>query len=43
MNGPGGHYTKLNKSDKYHMISVICGVKKKKKSIDLENKHDQNG
>ena len=31
MDGPGGHYTKLNKSDKYHMISVICGVKKKKK------------
>jgi len=28
MDGPGGYYTKWNKSekDKYHMISFICGL-----------------
>lgn len=31
MNGPGGPYAERNKSekDKYCMISVICGIKKR--------------
>ena len=31
MNGPRDYHTKLNKSnrDKYHIISVICGIWKK--------------
>ena len=34
MNGTSGYYAKCDKSekDKYHMISFICGVQKKKKS-----------
>ena len=38
MNGTSGYYAKCDKSekDKYHMISFICGVQKKKKNPDLK-------
>lgn len=37
MDGPPGHYAKWNHSheDKYHMISYMCNLKKKKKKTNL--------
>ena len=38
MNGISGYYAKCDKSekDKYHMISFICEIQKKKKNPDLK-------
>ena len=34
---PGGHYAKWNKSEKnkYCMVSLVCGILKKKKKVNL--------
>ena len=29
MDGPGGYYAEWDKTEKYHMISPICGTLKK--------------
>ena len=41
MDGPWGHYGKRNKSDREdtrYRISLICGILKKAKLIDTENR-----
>ena len=39
MNRPQGHYAKWNKleKDKYHMISLICGIKKNQNQTNQTN------
>ena len=38
----GWCYAKWNKKDKYHMISVVCGIYKKKNRKGKEEKEKKN-
>ena len=39
MGGCGGYYAQWNKTekDKYGMVSLICGILKEKKKLNLQN------